>query len=288
MDMSLFQGDIVESRRILYTPSSFAKANLIYLQETGSLISKKPHISKRQNLSSYLFFIVESGSGIVTYENKEYELTTGDCFFINCMKSYSHQSNHDLWALKWAHFNGSHMNGIYNKYIERCGRPVFHSNNIEQFSDILESLFNIASSNDYVRDMKVFESLTMLLTEILSQSWQRIDERAKIKSKLNLADLHEYLDNHYAEKILLDDLSEKFYINKYYLTRIFKKEFGISIMYYILQKRVSKAKQLLRFSDKTMESIGVEVGLSEPYYFSRIFKQFEGISPSEYRKRWFG
>lgn len=49
----------VESERIIYTPSDFAKTALFYLQETGVLQAKRQHTSARENLNSYLFFIVE-------------------------------------------------------------------------------------------------------------------------------------------------------------------------------------------------------------------------------------
>lgn len=61
MDEGLFQGDIVTSKRILYTPSPFARNALLYLQETGELKAKKPHVSHRQGLASYLFFMVLEG-----------------------------------------------------------------------------------------------------------------------------------------------------------------------------------------------------------------------------------
>jgi hypothetical protein len=55
---SLFIGDLVQSRRVIYQASSFAMQNLLYLQETGSLTAIKPHTSSRQNLSSFLFFFM--------------------------------------------------------------------------------------------------------------------------------------------------------------------------------------------------------------------------------------
>lgn len=55
MDISTFHGNLVESERILYTPSAFARSNLLHLQEIGELKVCRPHISKRENLSSYLF-----------------------------------------------------------------------------------------------------------------------------------------------------------------------------------------------------------------------------------------
>ena len=68
---------IVTSNRILYTPSSFARSSLLTLQEIGTLEALKPHTSSRDNLQSYLFFYVESGSGKLVYHGKEYVCVTG-------------------------------------------------------------------------------------------------------------------------------------------------------------------------------------------------------------------
>ena len=119
----------------------------------------------------------------------------------------------------------------------------------------------------------------------MEQSWNPDAKLLSFKQQ-SLIDVREYIDAHYAEKISLDRLSEVFSINKYYLERIFKEQFGVSIINYLLSIRITHAKQLLRFSDKSIEQIGLECGISPLYYFSRIFKQTEGMSPSEYRMRW--
>ena len=80
---SLDTSPVVFSDRILYTPTSFAKTALLYLQEIGSLQAKKPHTSSRTHLSSYSFFCVNSGSGELEYQRKKYKLGRGDCVFIN-------------------------------------------------------------------------------------------------------------------------------------------------------------------------------------------------------------
>jgi len=80
--------DVVSSDRILYTPSRFARASLLHLQEIGTLKALKPHTSHRDNLSSFLFFIVLSGEGSLSYDEKHYNLITGDMVFIDCSKPY--------------------------------------------------------------------------------------------------------------------------------------------------------------------------------------------------------
>lgn len=282
---NFFGNSDVESNRILYTPSSFARENLVHLQEIGELQALKKHISRREGLNSFLFFIVESGAGTLSYDRKHYSLSAGDCVFINCSSSYAHETGDDLWKLKWIHFYGPQIYAIYRKYTERGGKPVFTPENPSDFIQIWASVFEKASSSDYIRDMRINQDMNQLLTLLMEKSWNPTEQRQSPKRE-DLLKIRDYLQAHYAEKIKLDDLAELFYINKFYLTRIFKEFFGLSIGDYLLQVRITHAKQMLRFSEKSIEEIGYLCGLGAPYYFSRIFKQAEGVPPGIFRNQW--
>lgn len=136
-----------------------------------------------------------------------------------------------------------------------------------------------------MRDMLINQHLSTLLTLVMSESWHP-EDAPTAKKKTSVADVKEYLDRNYAEKVTLDGLATHFYINKYYLTKVFKEQYGQSITAYLLNVRITKAKQLLRFSNKSIEEIGLEVGLGAPHYFSQTFKSVEGVPPSIYRKQW--
>lgn len=285
MDNSLFYGDIVESKRILYTPSLFARTNLIHLQEIGELTARQPHTSRRENLSSFLFFIVRSGSGALEYGNQVYSLCQGDCVFLDCKKAYAHSTAEDLWTLNWVHFYGPNVKSIYEKYTERGGQPFFHPKKREGFEALLGELYTVAESAEYLRDMKIMEKLTSLLVLLMEESWHP-EKRREVTKKQNLQAVKEYLDRNYARPVSLDQLAESFFINKFYLTRIFKEQFGVSVNNYLLEVRITHAKQLLRFTDMTVEAVGAECGMRDANYFSRLFKKMEGISPGEFRKMW--
>ena len=144
---------------------------------------------------------------------------------------------------------------------------------------------SVAGSADYMRDMLINQHLSTLLTLVMSESWHP-EDATTAKKKASVADVKEYLDRNYAEKVTLDGLATHFYINKYYLTKVFKEQYGQRITAYLLNVRITKAKQLLRFSEKSVEEIGMEVGLGAPHYFSQTFKSVEGVPPSVYRKQW--
>lgn len=277
---------IVSSDRILYTPSAFARSSLLHLQEIGKLRALRPHVSSRSGLQSYLFFTVLDGAGKLEYNGKEYKLEKGSCVFINCHHPYSHITDPDnLWTLRWCHFYGPSLSSIYDKYCEPGGLPVFQPSDAAPFTSTLDSLYALASGSDYIRDMRINEELNKLCTLLMGESWHPEDKRQAPKRQ-SVSEVKEYLDQNYAERLSLDELSKQFFIDKYYLSKTFKSQFGLSITTYLQNIRITKAKQLLRFSAKTVEEIGYEVGLGNPAYFSRVFKNVEGVSPQKYREQW--
>lgn len=185
------QSSSVRSSRILYTPSSFARTSLLHLQEVGPLQATHSHTLIRTDLVSFLCFVVLSGKGSLKYEGVDYELEAGDCVFIDCRKAYSHSigyssdghtsvDNHtapvenknvNLWSLQWCHFYAPSLPAVYEKYKERGGRPVFHPDDLTPFRLLLTDLYNLASSSDYIRDMRINEKLGTLLTLLMEQSW---------------------------------------------------------------------------------------------------------------------
>lgn len=285
MNHGLFHSDIVSTDRIIYTPSKFASSSLLYLQEIGKLTAQKQHISKRSNLSSYLFFIVENGSGTLHYNRTEYFLKKDSCVFIDCNNIYQHETSKDLWSLKWIHFQGFSMKNIYSKYLERGGLPVFTPQDITPFFDTWETLFSDALSHDYLRDMHINEELSHLLTLLMQESWHPLKQTPSNATR-TIESVKAYIDENFQQKITLDNLSERYFINKYYLTRLFKDNYGMSVITYVNQLRITHAKQLLRFSDMPLEQIAYACGFESGYYFSKCFKKIEGITPSDYRKKW--
>ena len=158
----------------------------------------------------------------------------------------------------------------------------------------MDEIYDIAASNIYIRDMKICEKLTSLITLLMEESWnvsetenrdEELTHGSGIKRQ-NLQAVKEYLDENYESKITLDKLSELFYINKFYLTRIFKEQFGESVTGYLLQVRITQAKQRLRFTDKPIEEIAHECGMHDANYFSRAFKKVEGVTPGQFRRMW--
>ena len=95
-----------------------------------------------------------------------------------------------------------------------------------------------------------------------------------------------YIDNHFKENLCLDELASLAHINKYYLSHVFRKEFGTSPISYLISRRIQESRYLLRDTDHTLSQIAHILGFSSLSYFSQSFRHLEGVSPMEYRKRY--
>ena len=202
MDQELFnpQSSFVSSSRIIYTPSAFARTSLLHLQEVGSLQAVHPHVSQRSDLVSFLCFVVLSGEGELSYEGQTYQLSEGDCVFIDCRKAYSHATSDNLWSLQWCHFYAPSLPAVYEKYKERGGRPVFHPADIKPFTTLLTDIYDLASSSDYIRDMRINEKLGTLLTLLMEQSWHP-ESVTVSRKRMELVEIKNYLDGHYWKEL---------------------------------------------------------------------------------------
>ena len=160
-----------------------------------------------------------------------------------------------------------------------CGADV------SQYAAILTDIYTLASSSDYIRDMRINGKLNDLLTLLMESSWHR-GNSSNVPKKMEISSVKSFMDEHYKEKLSLESVASHFFIDKHYLARLFKEQYGVTLVTYLQQVRITHAKRMLRFTDKSIEEIGLECGIGELNYFSRVFKKLEGVSPSEFRRVW--
>lgn len=95
----------------------------------------------------------------------------------------------------------------------------------------------------------------------------------------------EYFDKNFDKMDTLEQVCRSLYINRFYLTHIFKSEEGMPPVKYLILKRMEKAKGLLETTDKDVNDVAAECGYVDAAYFCRVFKKTQGITPLSYRAR---
>lgn len=94
-----------------------------------------------------------------------------------------------------------------------------------------------------------------------------------------------YIDNHYDEDLTLQAVADRFNIDRYQLSRAFKKEFGVNYWSQVTKVRMEKAAELLVRTDWKNSRIAEQTGFLDESHFSRTFKKFYGVTPTAYRRQ---
>lgn len=95
-----------------------------------------------------------------------------------------------------------------------------------------------------------------------------------------------YFEDHYAEKISLDQIAENMYLSPFYISRIFKRETGDTPIRHLINIRLERAKELLESGNGgSIREVAEEVGYDDVYHFSKLFKKHYGITPTQARKK---
>lgn len=130
-------------------------------------------------------------------------------------------------------------------------------------------------------------SFASMLTVLFYENFKLAKRFAKDKKMKNLLirEVLVCLNENYKERITLETLAQKFHASVSYIAHEFAKEYGISPINYIIQRRITEAKFALTTTTDSVNEIAWKVGYSNTYHFSKLFLKHVGCSPSEYRKK---
>ena len=139
---------------------------------------------------------------------------------------------------------------------------------------------------DYLLKPIKEEELSRVMNAILrdrGEGLEEDDEKAPVSEKM-IDNVISEIREHYMEDISLTSLSTKYNISMGHLSKMIKEQLQVNFSDYIASLRIQRAKELLRDDSRSIQEISEIVGYNDYFYFTKVFKKIEGISPSKYRK----
>ncbi|WP_298553317.1 AraC family transcriptional regulator [uncultured Algibacter sp.] len=240
--------------------------------------------ARKKGAKQYIFIYCTKGKGEITIENKRTLINPNHFFIIPKHTTHEYKaSDTDPWSIYWFHFNGPFGKEIYNRYSKTDSNHYkdipFSKSVIDQFNKIFD-LFN----NNYLLNHIEYANL-LSLNFISSFVYHDFQSIAKTNQSDNLVDLvKNYLLNNLDKNFTLDELASRFNYSKSYLHTKFKIKTGYPVLVFFKLKKVQKACEYLSYTDLSIKEISYKIGFDDPLYFSRIFKNFMGKSPRNYKQ----
>lgn len=163
----------------------------------------------------------------------------------------------------------------------------FHFTNELAIHQILQRLIFLFTEQHPSRDMFADFMLQELIIRLLQSENHKIynEQSMSLQSSDRLAFIIQYIRQHLAEPLSIEELSKKAYMSESNFHRVFKSEMGVSPIEFINNERIKLASSLLHNSEKKIKDIYLECGFNSLSYFVRLFKKKKRLSPKAYQMK---
>lgn len=280
-----YQNLMKKTEWLYVTPTESDFSPEIITQECGRFFFDGQSYTERGSLDSYeIGFLLTDTDFKLSYNNSHYTFgKTGDAFFIDCTKGYrlDTQGYADLY---FVHFWGDNVKYYYDLFEKHnSGSPILNAASLP-IGEEMEKLIGLyRNPSNEIADLYA-QTIIMKLMQTLIQAALPLPANTNYSKYMTAA--INYIRDHFSEQLTLEQVAQELNISRSYLALIFKKETSLTFSTWLRKYRIGKAKELLKNTNMSQDDICTEVGIYDSSYLCRLFKEYEHLSPDEYRKNW--
>ena len=230
------------------------------------------------------------GEGLFEIGGTAYPVQGGDLVIYNSDVVHNEGLKNPPPPLYGIAVSGIRLEGLPpNAMIASETSPVLH---VQEHAAELRTMFRLIYEQSSRQTASSAEICQSLLRALLRRIVELLDVPAPVfsaakrlsKSGQLSREIQRYIDEHSLEDISVQSVAEAFSISPTYLSRLFKQATGMSLMQYVIHRRIGEAQTLLLVSDLSVTEIAARVGYDNLSHFVKMFTQNVGLSPRQYRK----
>lgn len=238
-------------------------------------------------ISQVILLYCTDGQGWLQFAQRRVTVQAGEVVAIDPGLPHSYGADpQNPWTIYWFHFGGTKCREVVQALTENRGglpqgvRVVFSSERIALFDQVFDTFLKGYSTANLL-----YANLTasyFLASFVIPDNFQPKAILQEPAQPTNQA--IRFMQQNLSRSLTLDNIAQSAHLSTTFFCRKFKQDTGYSPIDYFNHLRIQRACQLLHFSTLRINEVASQLGIDDPFYFSRLFKKQMGVSPVEYRK----
>lgn len=264
------------------TPGAAELAQPYYCTEAGLFFARQHFSTARTDKESYLLFFTLRGAGLIEQNGSRVVLHTGQALLLNCRtaQSYCTAPGQSCWHHYWVHLDGAGVAAMEPLLIpDKKLTPVQLTGGKmqEEFERVLQQIEQGTVDSMVQTGLALHQLLGQCVQGLFGQSESTSTRQVILQTA-------ETLRKNYRQELCLADLLADAHMSKSYFLRLFRRYMGTTPYNYLVNYRITQAKELLVLTDHSISDIARAVGFGDASNFSTRFANATGQSPLQYRK----
>jgi AraC-like DNA-binding protein len=284
---------------LLYEKMDVMDKNLpiIFHQDHLSVLTGPNHFPSHWHDTIELLYFIK-GEAVIQCNATEWVAKEGDLIVINSNELHQASCLSDSADYYCIIFDTSllqslHVGTCEAKYINPISQNrILFQNKVERDKEVARYIKEFVAEYEtkkigYEMAVKaiIYQLIVLLLRNHVQLALTSKEYDARMRNLKRFNSILEYIENHYADKITLDELCSMAHLSRYYFCREFKNITGKPLGQYLNAIKISKAKSMLKNGDANITEVALACGFDDISYFSRLFKKYEKVSPSSAAKQ---
>ncbi|MGN1339554.1 MAG: AraC family transcriptional regulator [Oscillospiraceae bacterium] len=250
----------------------------------GQLISLSGFVHHRRSFDENVLIIITQGTLYITANDTPHALSAGQYIFLKAGEEhYGYRPSEGRLSYLWVHFHADHdfqtadRGSGYSYYLPETALL----SNSGRTAQLFHQLMDISLEEHLYSPEMLDYSVSLLLMELSQEHSRR--QRSADALPAAIISAREWIRNHYYQSFTVTELADAVGYGADYLSSLFKRSMGISIVRFTNQLRIRTAKTLLSNYDVSIKEAAFSCGFSDDKYFMKVFKQLEGITPMQFK-----
>lgn len=251
---------------------------------TGYFTRVYGHHRRRDEFDEFIIIHCLEGKGWFRSGGQTWHAGKGQVLFVLPDRGHEYGSDDaDPWSIQWAHFRGARAHDYLaltdashdHPVLTIGSQPSIHA----LFTETLDAMQAGYSIQHLVRASTLLQQILSLVAMLTRYT------RASGSLGVNVEEIINYMLDNLGERCTLDDFAEQACLSPSHFSRQFREKTGYAPVDYFIRLKIQRACELLETTALPIKAIGNELGYTDPYYFSRLFKKIVGTHPSQYRQQ---
>lgn len=250
-----------------------------FIELTGVSYCDGSYKIKRSKSYCMCVEYIISGEGTVVFGGKKYYPQKGDMYLLPPGRDHFYYSDSENpWVKIWINACGPLIEKLLSVYNPQNVVLFKNADGYEYFTRIqrVAQDVDLTSKQKHEKASVIFHEMLQFLYKKSLKDTNKISKESRI--------IKEYIDENFTQKITLKELSELVYLSESQVIRNFRRDIGKTPYDYILDLRIERSKMLLKNTRLMVKEIAFNLGFSDEHYFSYLFREKTGKSPTSYRK----